>query len=171
MVVCESCRETRFSQVVGPARSIPKAVETPLNKKTRIEPEIKRSDAPIPDRDIQLVLLLSHHYKVISMQLTPLQCFADSPHFLFVNSESLTRFAGYDELIDGASRPDWVDSPCQPANFAPRRLAMKSNPRVLLLFVFALASTAVHAQYGATPIKHVVVIFQENRTPDNLFQG
>ena len=28
-----------------------------------------------------------------------------------------------------------------------------------------------HAQYGTTPIKHVIVIFQENRTPDNLFQG
>ena len=48
---------------------------------------------------------------------------------------------------------------------------MKSTPRALLLFAAALASTTAHAQYGATPIKHVVVIFQENRTPDNLFQG
>ena len=48
---------------------------------------------------------------------------------------------------------------------------MKSNPRVLLLFAAALVATAAHAQYGSTPIKHVIVIFQENRTPDNLFQG
>jgi hypothetical protein len=32
-------------------------------------------------------------------------------------------------------------------------------------------ATTAHAQYGSTPIKHVIVIFQENRTPDNLFQG
>jgi phospholipase C len=32
--------------------------------------------------------------------------------------------------------------------------------------------TLAHAQYPPeTPIKHVVVIVQENRTPDNLFQG
>ncbi len=48
---------------------------------------------------------------------------------------------------------------------------MKSIPRVLPLFVAAYMVTAAHAQYGSTPIKHVVVIFQENRTPDNLFQG
>jgi phospholipase C len=49
---------------------------------------------------------------------------------------------------------------------------MKTIPRVLFLFVAALVSAAAaHAQYGTTPIKHVVVIFQENRTPDNLFQG
>jgi phospholipase C len=46
---------------------------------------------------------------------------------------------------------------------------MKSS--LLLLLAAALVSTAAHAQYGSTPIKHVVVIFQENRTPDNLFQG
>src|SRR5579863_3811614 len=50
-------------------------------------------------------------------------------------------------------------------------LFMKSSPKVLLLFAAALVATAAQAQYGSTPIKHVVVIFQENRTPDNLFQG
>ncbi len=48
---------------------------------------------------------------------------------------------------------------------------MKSSRRVLLLLAATLVATAAHAQYGATPIKHVVVIFQENRTPDNFFQG
>lgn len=47
---------------------------------------------------------------------------------------------------------------------------MKSRPGVLLLAAVCAASAA-HAQYTKTPIKHVVVIFQENRTPDNLFQG
>src|SRR3974390_3422448 len=42
----------------------------------------------------------------------------------------------------------------------------------IAMFVAAsLAVTAAHAQYGKTPIKHVIVIFQENRSPDNLFQG
>jgi phospholipase C len=46
---------------------------------------------------------------------------------------------------------------------------MKSTLRVLSLLAAAgLAATSVHA---ATPFKHVIVIFQENRTPDNLFQG
>jgi phospholipase C len=48
---------------------------------------------------------------------------------------------------------------------------MKSTLRVLLLLAAGLAATSAYAQYGTTPIKHVVVIFQENRTPDNLFQG
>jgi phospholipase C len=48
---------------------------------------------------------------------------------------------------------------------------MKCTLRALLSFCVLLATIAAHAQYGATPIKHVVVIFQENRTPDNLFQG
>jgi hypothetical protein len=47
---------------------------------------------------------------------------------------------------------------------------MKSALRLLLLLVVGLVATSSRAQYGATPIKHVVVIFQENRTPDNLFQ-
>jgi phospholipase C len=47
---------------------------------------------------------------------------------------------------------------------------MKS-PRVLFLITAALLTASAQAQYGNTPIKHVVVIFQENRTPDNLFQG
>jgi phospholipase C len=48
---------------------------------------------------------------------------------------------------------------------------MKFRLRVLLLLAAGLVSTLALAQYGTTPIKHVVVIFQENRTPDNLFQG
>jgi len=48
---------------------------------------------------------------------------------------------------------------------------MKFTPKVLFLVAAALVATSAHAQYGSTPIKHVVVIFQENRTPDNLFQG
>jgi phospholipase C len=50
-------------------------------------------------------------------------------------------------------------------------LFMKSSPKVLSVVIAALVATAAHAQYVDTPIKHVVVIFQENRTPDNLFQG
>jgi phospholipase C len=49
--------------------------------------------------------------------------------------------------------------------------SVKSKTALVLLFSAALATTAAHAQYGTTPIKHVIVIFQENRTPDNLFQG
>jgi phospholipase C len=48
---------------------------------------------------------------------------------------------------------------------------MKSTLRVLLPLAATLIATAAYAQYGSTPIKHVIVIFQENRTPDNLFQG
>jgi phospholipase C len=48
---------------------------------------------------------------------------------------------------------------------------MKSNPRVLLLLAATLVANAAHAQYSNTPFKHVIVIFQENRSPDNLFQG
>lgn len=48
---------------------------------------------------------------------------------------------------------------------------MKSALRVVLLFATGLFATVANAQYGTTPIKHVIVIFQENRTPDNLFQG
>lgn len=40
----------------------------------------------------------------------------------------------------------------------------------LLLFLLGLAVT-VHAQFSIPNFKHVVVIVQENRTPDNLFQG
>ena len=47
---------------------------------------------------------------------------------------------------------------------------MKFPLRVLFLLTAVLVSTCALAQYGTTPIKHVVVIFQENRTPDNLFQ-
>ena len=48
---------------------------------------------------------------------------------------------------------------------------MKSNCKIVMFVAAALAATAAHAQYEKTPIKHVIVIFQENRTPDNLFQG
>ncbi|HUD67161.1 MAG TPA: alkaline phosphatase family protein [Candidatus Sulfotelmatobacter sp.] len=41
----------------------------------------------------------------------------------------------------------------------------------LLLFLLGLAAVTVHAQFSGSNFKHVVVIFQENRTPDNLFQG
>lgn len=40
-----------------------------------------------------------------------------------------------------------------------------------LLFLIALAVTQGFAQNQPnTPFKHVVVVIQENRTPDNLFQ-
>src|SRR3984885_12258440 len=48
---------------------------------------------------------------------------------------------------------------------------MKSTLRVCLLIGAGLSASLARAQYGTTPIKHVVIIFQENRTPDNLFQG
>jgi phospholipase C len=38
-----------------------------------------------------------------------------------------------------------------------------------LLFLIALATTLAHAQNPNTPIKHVIMVIQENRTPDNLF--
>ena len=38
---------------------------------------------------------------------------------------------------------------------------------VATLFVVSLASTAAWAQ--AQSFSHIVIIFQENRTPDNLF--
>ena len=40
----------------------------------------------------------------------------------------------------------------------------------LLLFHLGVAVT-VHAQFANRNFKHIVVIVQENRTPDNLFQG
>ena len=41
----------------------------------------------------------------------------------------------------------------------------------LVVGIFAILSGAVaHAQFP-TQIQHVVIVFQENRTPDNLFQG
>jgi hypothetical protein len=48
---------------------------------------------------------------------------------------------------------------------------MNSNARLFFLLAAVLVAASAHAQYAATPIKHVIVIFQENRTPDNLFQG
>src|SRR5215471_6302016 len=48
---------------------------------------------------------------------------------------------------------------------------MKSSRNILAFIAAALAAHYADAQYEKTPIKHVVVFFQENRTPDNLFQG
>ena len=48
---------------------------------------------------------------------------------------------------------------------------MKSTREFVIFVAAALAATAAHAQYGKPPIKNVIVVFQENRTPDNLFQG
>ena len=48
---------------------------------------------------------------------------------------------------------------------------MKPILKLSLLPVVVLAALSASAQYGKTPIQHVIVIFQENRTPDNLFQG
>src|SRR5882762_6870939 len=49
---------------------------------------------------------------------------------------------------------------------------MKIAARVLvtnLLFAVCLGAVAVQAQISS--FQHIVIIFQENRTPDNLFQG
>ena len=40
-----------------------------------------------------------------------------------------------------------------------------------LLFFLVVIAAAVTAQTQLSNFKHVVVIVQENRTPDNLFQG
>src|SRR5215469_14186326 len=60
----------------------------------------------------------------------------------------------------------------RPAAFFPIALALGA-----IIFVLA-CSGAVSAQAQETrntrfptPFEHIVVIFQENRTPDNLFQG
>jgi phospholipase C len=38
-------------------------------------------------------------------------------------------------------------------------------------FLMLWLGTAVYGQGSYSPFKHVIVVFQENRTPDNLFQG
>ena len=43
---------------------------------------------------------------------------------------------------------------------------MRLNARILLLFV---ALAAITAQAQITQFQHIIVVFQENRTPDNLF--
>src|SRR5690348_5437956 len=48
-----------------------------------------------------------------------------------------------------------------------RRVRMKS----ILNIVLVICALAVAAQAQISNFKHVVVIVQENRTPDNLFQG
>ncbi|MFZ0817563.1 MAG: hypothetical protein WAM78_18705, partial [Candidatus Sulfotelmatobacter sp.] len=45
---------------------------------------------------------------------------------------------------------------------------MRLAPKLLL---FLLGTIAITAQAQLFNFKHVVVIVQENRTPDNLFQG
>ena len=45
---------------------------------------------------------------------------------------------------------------------------MKCLARCLALFLL-LCTTAAFAQMPAGVIKHVIVVMQENRTPDNLF--
>jgi len=47
---------------------------------------------------------------------------------------------------------------------------MKLNAKSLLLLVL-FATMAAHAQYPPNKFKHVILIIQENRSPDNLFQG
>ncbi|MGO9527926.1 MAG: alkaline phosphatase family protein [Verrucomicrobiia bacterium] len=42
---------------------------------------------------------------------------------------------------------------------------------VITLVLFCLTATAALAQLPANAIKHVVIVIQENRTPDNLFGG
>jgi phospholipase C len=55
---------------------------------------------------------------------------------------------------------------------------MKRIPWGVYLLLVLACSGALPAQpketrniHFSTPFRHVVVIFQENRTPDNLFQG
>ena len=43
---------------------------------------------------------------------------------------------------------------------------MKSSRKTVTFVATALAATAALAQYGKTPIRHVIVIFQENRPPE-----
>ena len=38
-----------------------------------------------------------------------------------------------------------------------------------LLFLTALAATFAYAQNNISQIQHIIVVVQENRTPDNLF--
>src|SRR5262252_5554986 len=49
-------------------------------------------------------------------------------------------------------------------------LGLAASPGVLSWAVPAQARETHDTRFPA-PFKHVVVIFQENRTPDNLFQG
>jgi phospholipase C len=58
--------------------------------------------------------------------------------------------------------------PLQEGGFVMKR-ATRSFPR-LLLFALSGATLAYAQNTANTPIKHVIVVIQENRTPDNLFQ-
>ncbi|MGB9031718.1 MAG: hypothetical protein WCC27_16475 [Acidobacteriaceae bacterium] len=46
---------------------------------------------------------------------------------------------------------------------------MKSAAKSVFLSI-ALAAALAHAQTLKTPIQHVIIVVQENRTPDDLFQ-
>jgi len=47
---------------------------------------------------------------------------------------------------------------------------MRLKTKILLMLPFLVATFAVAQTYKAPPpFKHIVIIFQENRTPDNLF--
>jgi phospholipase C len=50
----------------------------------------------------------------------------------------------------------------------PKETSMKHSAQVLL--IVALLGAAAHAQFPPQ-IQHVIIVFQENRTPDNIFQG
>src|SRR5271165_7614724 len=43
--------------------------------------------------------------------------------------------------------------------------------KVAVVFLLLLASFGIPAAQSQNPIQHTVVIFQENRSPDNLFHG
>jgi len=47
---------------------------------------------------------------------------------------------------------------------------MKLAARLLVLISLAATATLTFAQTYSTQIKNVIVVIQENRTPDNLFQ-
>lgn len=54
----------------------------------------------------------------------------------------------------------------------PKEVVVKLLTSSTLLPALCLAAIASHAQPATSiPIRHIVVIVQENRTPDNLFQG
>ena len=52
--------------------------------------------------------------------------------------------------------------------FSPVQFAGKS-PLFLMLFVATLTHGQVATNTPNTPFRHVIVVIQENRTPDNLF--
>ncbi len=55
-------------------------------------------------------------------------------------------------------------------HWAERVNQISSVATRIVLFLLSLAGTPVCAQTFRTPIEHVIVVVQENRTTDNLFQ-